>query len=60
MCLGIDIHKQYVQVAVLDEDSEIDREVCVENVTLDETAQQYWLQRRNRSNQQLLHDLRRP
>ena len=29
MYLGIDIHKQYAQVAVMDENGEIDREVRV-------------------------------
>lgn len=41
MYLGIDIHKRYAQVAVLDTDGEIDREVRVENANLDEIAQQY-------------------
>ena len=41
MYLGIDIHKRYAQVAVLNEDGEIEREVRVENANLDEIAQQY-------------------
>jgi predicted NBD/HSP70 family sugar kinase len=41
MYLGIDIHKRYAQVAVLDEDGEIDREVRVENANFDEIAQEY-------------------
>ena len=41
MYLGIDIHKRYAQVAVLDEDGEIEREVRVENANLDEIAQEY-------------------
>jgi transposase len=41
MYLGIDIHKRYAQVAVLDEDGEIDREVRVKNANLDEIAQEY-------------------
>jgi transposase len=41
MYLGIDVHKRYAQVAVLDEDGEIDREVRVENANLDEIAQEY-------------------
>ena len=41
MYLGIDIHKQYAQVAVMDENGEIDREVRVENANLDEIAQEY-------------------
>jgi transposase len=41
MYLGIDIHKRYAQVAVMDENGEIDREVRVENANLDELAQEY-------------------
>ena len=41
MYLGIGIHKRYAQVAVLDENGKIDREVCVENANLDEVAQEY-------------------
>lgn len=41
MYLGIDIHKRYAQVAVLNENSEIEREVRVENANLDEIAQEY-------------------
>jgi predicted NBD/HSP70 family sugar kinase len=31
MCLGIDIHKQYAQVAVMDEAGKITEEVRVDN-----------------------------
>lgn len=41
MYLGIDIHKQYAQVAVMDENGEIDREVRVDNANLGEIAQEY-------------------
>jgi len=41
MYLGIDVHKQYAQVAVIDEAGEIAEEVRVENANLDELAQQY-------------------
>ena len=42
MYLGIDIHKQYTQVAVMDEAGEIVEEVRVENANLfDELAQRY-------------------
>ena len=41
MYLGIDIHKRYAQVAVMDENGEIEREVRVENANLDELAQEY-------------------
>ena len=41
MYLGIDIHKRYAQVAVLNEDGEVEREVRVENANLDEIAQEY-------------------
>jgi len=40
MNLGIDVHKRYVQVAVLDEAGEIVEEVRVEKANLDEFAQQ--------------------
>ena len=36
MYLGIDIHKRYAQVAVMDENGEIDREVRVLASPLDE------------------------
>ncbi|WP_435080058.1 IS110 family transposase [Halococcus sp. AFM35] len=41
MYLGIDIHKRYAQVAVMDEAGEIVEEVRVENANLDELAQRY-------------------
>ena len=41
MYLGIGIHKRYAQVAVLDENGKIDREVRVENANLDKVAQEY-------------------
>ncbi len=41
MYLGIDIHKRYAQVAVLDENGEVEREVRVENANLGEIARQY-------------------
>jgi transposase len=41
MYLGIDIHKRYAQVAVMNENGEIDREVRVENANLDELAKEY-------------------
>ena len=41
MYLGIDIHKRYAQVAVMDEAGEIVEAVRVENANLDEFAQQY-------------------
>jgi len=41
MYLGIDVHKWYAQVAVIDEAGEIVEEVRVENANLDEFAQQY-------------------
>ena len=41
MYLGIDIHKRYAQVAVLDESGEIVEEVRVENANLDDLAQRY-------------------
>ena len=39
--LGIDVHKHESQVAVLDDDGEIDREIRVENANLDEIAEEY-------------------
>jgi transposase len=41
MYLGIDVHKRYAQVAVMDDAGEIVEEVRVENATLDELAQRY-------------------
>jgi transposase len=41
MYLGIDIHKRYAQVAVMDEAGEIVEEVRVQNANLDDLAQQY-------------------
>jgi transposase len=41
MYLGIDVHKRYAQVAVMDEGGEIVEEVRVENANLDELAQRY-------------------
>jgi transposase len=41
MYLGIDIHKRYAQVAVLNEDGELEREVRVENANLEELAEEY-------------------
>jgi transposase len=41
MYLGIDIHKQYAQVAVMDETGEIVEEVRVQNANLDDLAQRY-------------------
>ena len=41
MHLGIDTHKRYAQVAVMNEAGEIVEEVRVENTNLDEFAQQY-------------------
>ena len=41
MYLGIDVHKRYAQVAVMDEDGKIVEEVRVENANLDDLAQQY-------------------
>ena len=41
MYLGIDIHKRYAQVAVMDEAGEIVEEVRVENANLDDLAQRY-------------------
>ena len=41
MDLGIDIHKRYAQVAVMDNSGEIVEEVRVENANLDDLAQRY-------------------
>jgi transposase len=41
MNLGIDVHKRYAQVAVMDEAGEIVEEVRVENANLDDLAQRY-------------------
>jgi len=41
MYLGIDVHKRYAQVAVMDEAGEIVDEVRVKNANLDDLAQQY-------------------
>jgi len=41
MNLGIDVHKRYAQVAVMDEGGDIVEEVRVENANLDELAQRY-------------------
>jgi transposase len=41
MYLGIDVHKQYAQVAVMDESGEIVEEVRVQNANLDDLAQRY-------------------
>ncbi|RKS75998.1 transposase [Haloarcula quadrata] len=41
MYLGIDVHKRYAQVAVVDEAGEIVEEVRVENANLDDLAQRY-------------------
>jgi hypothetical protein len=41
MYLGIDVHKRYAQVAVMDEAGEIVEEVHVENANLDDLAQRY-------------------
>ena len=41
MYLGIDIHKRYAQVAVMDDTGEIVEEVRVENANLDDLAQRY-------------------
>jgi len=41
MYLGIDVHKRYAQVAVMDEAGAIVDEVRVENANLDELAQRY-------------------
>ena len=39
--LGIDLHKRESQVAVVDQDGEIQREVRVENANLDTLAEEY-------------------
>jgi len=41
MYLGIDVHKRYAQVAVMNEAGDIVEEVRVENANLDELAQRY-------------------
>ncbi|MDT3437983.1 IS110 family transposase [Haloarcula sp. 1CSR25-25] len=41
MYLGIDVHKRYAQVAVMDEAGEIVEEVRVKNANLDDLAQRY-------------------
>jgi len=41
MYLGIDIHKRYAQVAVMNEPGELVEEVRVENANLDDLAQRY-------------------
>jgi len=41
MDLGIDIHKRYAQVAVMDDSGEIVEEIRVENANLDDLAQRY-------------------
>jgi transposase len=41
MYLGIDIHKRYAQVAVMDEDGEFVEEVRFENANLDDLTQRY-------------------
>ena len=41
MYLGIDVHKRYAQVAVMDETGEIVEEVRVKNANLDDLAQRY-------------------
>ena len=41
MYLGIDIHKRYSQVAVMNDAGEIVEEVRVENANLDDLAQRY-------------------
>jgi transposase len=41
MYLGIDVHKRYAQVAVMDEAGKIVEEVRVETATLDDLAQRY-------------------
>ncbi len=41
MYIGIDVHKRYSQIAVLDQNGEIVEEVRVENANLDDFAQQY-------------------
>jgi len=41
MYLGIDVHKRYAQVAVMDEAGKVVEEVRVENANLDDLAQRY-------------------
>ncbi len=41
MYLGIDVHKRYAQVVVMDKASEIVKEVRVEHANLDDLAQRY-------------------
>jgi len=41
MFIGIDVHKRYSQIAVLDENGEIVEEVRVENANLNDFARQY-------------------
>ena len=41
MYLGIDVHKRYAQVAVIDDAGDLVEEVRVENANLDELAQRY-------------------
>ena len=41
MFIGIDVHKRYSQIAVLDETGEVVKEVRVENTNLDDFAQQH-------------------
>ncbi len=41
MYLGINVHKRYAQVAVMDEAGEIVEEVRVENANLDDLDQRY-------------------
>ena len=41
MYIGIDVHKRYSQIAVLDHNGEIVDEVRVENANLEEVARQY-------------------
>ena len=41
MYLGIDVHKRYAQVAVMDEAGKIVEEIRVENANLDDLAQRY-------------------
>ncbi|WP_117367869.1 IS110 family RNA-guided transposase [Natrarchaeobaculum sulfurireducens] len=41
MFIGIDVHKRYSQIAVLDKNGEIVEEVRVENANLDDFAQRY-------------------
>ncbi len=41
MYLGIDVHKRYAHVAVMDDAGEIVEEVRIENANLDDLAQRY-------------------